>query len=451
MSLDSLRHVERALPDLGSVIILDTGAVITAEDRAMLQALHSRSVGGLRHHLGILAKKGSGGLMQTYYVGYGDKSIGDCGTTEIFIEGVSMLVAKAIQDWMLYSGQESSTRYIDFAKQHLVNPLGSAEGEVILEAWRDFYVRGLSSTIEDVERRFPRQEGEDEKLYEKAVKARAFDIMRGFLPAGASTNLSWETNLRQASDHIMLLRHHPLLEVRNVAEAMEDALREAHPNSFNQKKYEATEDYNAWWMKNEYYFNKEVWVDFRLAFSGVDTDLLRNFRETLERRPPKTEIPKKVGVSGTVRFEFMLDFGSFRDLQRHRSIIQMMPRVTTSHGFHSWYLSELPTSVREEAKILLREQDQRIAALNATDFESQYYIPMGYILPNQLSVDIPALVYIVELRSTRFVHPTLRQRARQMGYSLLETFGAQGLKIHFDPEPDRFDIRRGSHDIVMKE
>ncbi len=37
--------------------ILETGAQINAEAEAMLQALHSRSVGGIRSHLQILAKK----------------------------------------------------------------------------------------------------------------------------------------------------------------------------------------------------------------------------------------------------------------------------------------------------------------------------------------------------------------------------------------------------------
>ena len=86
----------------GEVIVLDTGAVIDAEATAMLQALHSRSTGGLRSHLKVLEKKGADNFMQSFYVGYGHKSIGDCGTTTVFIESVSMLAAKAIQDNPLY-------------------------------------------------------------------------------------------------------------------------------------------------------------------------------------------------------------------------------------------------------------------------------------------------------------------------------------------------------------
>src|SRR5262245_27953558 len=93
---------------------------LTPEDVAMLQALYSRSAESVDVHLEKVKETGSGRFMESYYVGYTHKSIADCGSTTVFIEGVSMLAAKAIQDWPLYSGQETSTRFIDFSKQPLL-------------------------------------------------------------------------------------------------------------------------------------------------------------------------------------------------------------------------------------------------------------------------------------------------------------------------------------------
>ena len=45
-----------------------------------------------------------------------------------------MLAAKAIQDWPLYSGQEASTRYMDFSNATFANPLNNEAGEQIQEA-----------------------------------------------------------------------------------------------------------------------------------------------------------------------------------------------------------------------------------------------------------------------------------------------------------------------------
>ena len=96
------------------------------EDTAMMQALYSRSAASVVEHAEKVKQSGSGKFMEKYYVGYGHASIADCGSTTIFIEGVSMLVAKAIQDWPLYSGQETSSRYIDMSKQAIVDPVGTS-------------------------------------------------------------------------------------------------------------------------------------------------------------------------------------------------------------------------------------------------------------------------------------------------------------------------------------
>lgn len=446
--IDNLKHSQVEIKNGGKVIILDTGATIGPEAEAMLQALHSRSVGGLEGHLKILSEKGPDNFMKNFYVGYGHKSIGDCGTASIFIEGVSMLVAKAIQDWALYSGQESSTRYIDFQIQPFKNPLGVNEGVEILEAYRNFYIEALNPTKEYLKTKFQINEGEKESIYEKAIAARAFDILRGFLPAGSSTNLAWHTNLRQAADKISLLRHHPLLEVRETGEAIEQALLLAFPNSFGHKKYETTEEYNNFWMNKDYYFHNKQCPEFSLTRNDINTDLLP--KEVLEKRPPKTELPRYIAEAGNLQFEFLLDFGSFRDLQRHRAVTQRMPLLTTEIGFEEWYINELPPEIQEKARKFLKEQEEKIKNLKASQEELQYYVAMGYLTSNRLTGNIPALVYLAELRATQFVHPTLRRKAKMIAETLSTLFGKFGLVIHLDKEIDRFDIKRGEHDIVLK-
>jgi thymidylate synthase ThyX len=446
--IDNLKHSQVEVIGGGKVIILDTGSTINPESEAMLQALHSRSIGGLESHLKILSEKGSDNFMKNFYVGYGHKSIGDCGTASIFVEGVSMLVAKAIQDWPLYSGQEASTRYIDFQIQPFKNPMGTKEGEELLEAYRQFYIEAMEPTKTYLKSQFSINEGEKEIIYNKAIAARAFDILRGFLPAGSTTNLAWHTNLRQAADKVALLRHHPLLEVRNTAEAIEKALKLAFPNSFGHKQYEETESYNKYYMENDYYYHNKNSPEFEVTNNSINTSLLP--KNILEKRPPKTELPKHLAEAGTIQFEFTLDFGSFRDIQRHRAVTQRMPLLTTDIGFEKWYIQELPPELKEKADRFLKQQEEKISKLNVTKEERQYYIPMGYNISNRLTGGLPALVYLSELRATQFVHPTLRRRAKMMADTLSELFGKFGLVIHLEKEIDRFDIKRGEHDIVIK-
>lgn len=446
-NIENLKHNETEIKGGGVVIVLDTGSVIGPESEAMLQALHSRSVGGLKGHLKILAERGSENFMSSFYVGYGHKSIGDCGTTSIFIEGVSMLAAKAIQDWSLYSGQEASTRYIDFQTQPFKNTIGTKEGEEIIEAWRTFYQASMEPTKNYLKEQFPLGEGESNNIYEKAISARAFDILRGFLPAGATTNLAWHTNLRQAADKLMILRNHPLEEVRDIADAIEKTLIAAFPNSFGHKRYEATEEYNKYCMEQYYYHNPKC-PEFSLINNSINTDLLP--KDILEKRPAKTELPRHLSEAGTLQFEFLLDFGSFRDIQRHRAVTQRMPLLTMELGFGKWYMQELPEEVRKNAESFLKTQEEKINKLEISKEEKQYYIAMGYLISNRLTGNIPSLVYLAELRATRFVHPTLRKIAKSMADTMSSLFSKNGLVLHLDEEIDRFDIKRGEHDIVLK-
>ncbi len=75
---------------------------------------------------------------------------------------------------------------------------------------------------------------------------------------------------------------------------------------------------------------------------------------------------------------------------------------------------------------------------------------MGYRVACRLAGDLKAIVYLVELRSTRFVHATLVEQMLKMIESLKELFEKDGLVLHLDDEPNRFDIRRGQQDITEK-
>lgn len=427
------------------VIIVDD---VAPEANAMLQALYSRSPNSVNVHLEQVRSKGAEKFMANYYVGYGHKSIGDCGTTSIFIENVSMLVAKATQDWPLYNGQEASTRYLDMAAQPVVNPLESAEGKAIQDTWMAFYRKAIDELVPALKLRFPLKEGEKEAQYEKAIKARAFDIARGFLPAGATTYVAWHTNLRQAHDHLKEMRHHPLAEVREVAALVLEELRKKYSSSFLHKEYGTEEAYIEQSMAEMTYFDDPSITSFSYR-CRLDLEGLKKHQRLLESRPPKAELHHRFRQYGDIVFSFPLDFGSYRDLQRQRSAVQEMPLLTTRHGFYPWYLEQLTPELRQEAESLIAEQEKRIAALDAPDTVKQYYIAMGYTVTVKMSCSLPSAVYIAELRSADTVHPTLRIEAQRMGDAIKTC--VPGIAVHHDISPGTWNIKRGAQDIVRKE
>lgn len=455
-TIEELNHHETRLATGGKIVVIDSGAVLTAEMTAMLQALHSRSTEGINGHLEVLAERGADKFMSTYYVQYGHKSIGDCGVGVVFIEGISMLAAKAIQDSKLYNGQEASTRYIDFANQPFLNPQETEAGSAIQEAWRTFYLKALAEMKAVLPGRYPLGAGEKEASYNKAIEARAFDITRGFLPAGASTNIAWTTTLRQFDDRIMQLRHHPLAEVREIADKLNDALLAMYPSSFKPNdeeryaKYRATHEYTAQASKQYYYHDADC-PELALVRDGINHTDLTPFKSLLADRPDRTELPKWLGVYGEAAFKFTLDFGSFRDIQRHRAVTQRMPLLTSEIGFHEWYLAELTPELRTEAEALIEDLAKAASELTADTALRQYYLPMGFKISNYISGDLPSWVYLVELRASSLVHPTLAVQAARMADILRETYADCDLTIHITSEAGRFDIKRGEADIIKVE
>lgn len=418
------------------------------EDIAMMQALYSRSAASVVEHLEKVKKSGSGKFMESFYVGYGHESIGDCGSTTIFIENVSMLAAKAIQDWPLYSGQETSTRYIDMSKQAIEDPVGTEASAKILKDWMDFYISSQEPVAAHLKTLFPRQPEEKETTYEKAIKARAFDILRGFLSAGVTTQLAWHTNLRQAARKLALLRHHPDQEIRKLSESIHQKLTERYPNSFGHKLYEATETYRASTAQAYTYFNPETHPVEVICKTSITPADIAPYIDAIKTRPPKTELPILLLELGLVTFDFQFDFGTFRDLQRHRNGVCRMPLLTTRFGFHDWYLEQLPESLREKALELIERQTKAIEALNVDEYTKQYYTAMGFRVPCRVTYGLPAALYTIELRSGKTVHPALRRVAQDMAKTLQEKLPE--LVIHADMDLDDWDVRRGLQDITAK-
>jgi len=417
---------------------------LAAESRAMIQSMYSRSPKSVREQLEKVLGMDAGSFMDKFYVSYGHKSIGDCGFVTIYIEQVSMFVAKAIQDTRLYSGQEASTRYLDFSKQTIIDPLATEQSKAVLNNWMTFYTESSEDLRAYLKQQFPIKDGEDEKAYDRAIKARSFDILRGFLPSGTSTLLAWTVNLRQAADRLAILRQHPMEEIRETAETILAALRERYPLSFTQTEREAQ---TAFIKKSQqqYFHNPKECPAFNLKLK-FDISELEPYKDLLINRPKYTELPAWMDEAGQIETDFLLDFGSFRDVQRHRAGVVRMPLLETRWGMQEWYLNQMPVSLKTKAQALILSQNTAIDALGCSNLDKQYYIPMGYNVPVKMTFCLPGLLYLAELRSGKTVHPTLRKIAHQMTSTLAEKIPF--LTLHSDRDLDDWDVRRGTQTII---
>ncbi len=451
------------------------------EDTAMLQALYSRSPASVVTHLEKLKKTGSGKFMDQYYVGYGHASIGDCGTTTCFIEQVSMLVAKAIQENPLYNGQEASTRYLDYAQQEIVDPYDNPASAAIQARWKEIYNNTIQKLQVGLEKKnpFDPEQYKNERIWKNTLEARSFDIARAFLPLGTTTLLSWSTSLRQSRDNLRRLKHHPLKEVRDVAQSLFIALKKKYPHSFNGNEMDEDADTsrdayaakNA--ARNHYQSSEDLARRFDLTeadFARLEEGELIVQRDTLDleglkkhesavlsERPKGSPLPWRLESYGRYNFLFLLDFGSFRDIQRHRNGVCQIPLVKARFGLHPWYLHQFE-ELFSTADFEKLQQDvvaqftsiKNLAAqgVETNAFDDQYLYPMGTMALVHASYSLPQTLYVAELRSGKTVHGSLRPIAQKMLKVLAED--VPNIALYGDMDAENFTAKRGEQTISLK-
>jgi hypothetical protein len=191
---------------------------------------------------------------------------------------------------------------------------------------------------------------------------------------------------------------------------------------------------------------------------AIDLKGLKAFDgETLAKRPANAPLPWRIESYGRYNFLFLLDFGSFRDIQRHRNGVCQIPLLDGRYGLHPWYLANfkalLPAADCETLMNDIKAQFDCIAALGKEGVAvstalSQYLYPMGTMGLVQVSYSVPETVYVGELRSGKTVHPSLRPVAQKMLRVLAEDL--PGIALHGDMDEDSWTAKRGEQTIAAK-
>lgn len=382
-------------------------------EAATLAAMYSRSVAGVEEMSDKVKSDTAENFFEKFFVGYGHNSIGDLAQVSLFIEGIPMYIATAIQHSPLYNGQESSTRYINFKKQ---KPSFTSDPTLYREQ-----INRYEHALEVVEHNIQIKnihvlqaaEHNDPKQHNvilRAIRARAFDICRGLIPLGASTNVAWFASIRVICEHLAWMYTIPNPIFGIYAMAIHRALKEVYPKAI-----------------------------------GLAPDAVKHPRID----PYLTHIRDSVAK----RFEGPLDFGSYRDLHRHRAGWQAFsmpaPGLDVMQATKpNWYTSMLQVHSEAAHKELLDTRETSFLpsiitpAMELDHALMMTPVPACYIPGSQEMYD-----YFVRLRSKTSVHPTLRQFiANQKSYQLHNALAA--------PIPDAghfgFFEQRGEETILYK-
>ncbi|MBU0597591.1 FAD-dependent thymidylate synthase [Patescibacteria group bacterium] len=121
-------------------------------------------------------------------------------------------------------------------------------------------------------------------------------------------------------------------------------------------------------------------------------------------------------VAGYFSFDTLMDYGAFRDLQRHRMCTQINQTLTCRHGY------EIPIELgAEEAGLVSLFQEIYRKAQSAWEEmseefpkEAQYIIPLGFRKRTIFKMNLRELFHIVELRTKPGGHISYRNLCYDM-------------------------------------
>lgn len=411
--------------------------------------------------------------------GYGDDSIGELGGAHLAIENISLIAAKVIEDSRIGgSPLEKSTRYIYFDQKVNGEYLFYREPIIMTSAYRDKYIDTCNMLFDTysrlippmtaiMEQRLPKDPLISKAAYTAALRAKVLDSLRGLLPAGTLTNMGLYGNGRFFESLIHKLHCQNLAELQDIGKRTYEELTKVIPSFVRRSEltHRTHQNYAQFHeaMQSEIKLIAEehlshcersfqsgvklmaydpdavINVAAALLFSIGDRGLaeLRQYCKNLSdeeiarildagcnaRENRRHKSPRAL-EHAEFTFEVVTDFGTYRDLHRHRMLTQERQFLCCDYGFYT--PPEIQNTPYEEEYCHALQQAKEVYDLVAAELpeEAQYVVPMGYNIRWYFHVNLRALQWLCELRSSPAGHPCYRYIAQTMARQVCDQFPA---------------------------
>jgi len=410
-------------------------------------------------------------LYERIFVGYGDDSVAQLGGAHVACEWTSNILTKILQRPRLGAYLEQSTRYIAYDakmpgggyRYYRDAELGP-EYERAMDALFDAYAQALPRVRAWVDASFPRGEDESDAARRRAVNAKAYDLLRGLLPAASLSHMGIYATGQAYEQLILHLLGHPLPEARRYGVLILAAIKAVMPSfvarverperggewvRYLERRREAGERWAARLgldradaaedrpsVRLLHVDGDEDALLAALLFEAAATTEARTRAEVAElsvddraalladlvgERANRRHRPGRGFEALRYRFEIVSDYGAFRDLQRHRMLTVQwqsltpdlgagIPEEVVDAGAGDLYAQALESSRAEYA---------RLADAGVAD-AAPYALCLGYRIRYVLDLNAREAMHLIELRSGREGHPTYRAVAQEMHAQIAE-------------------------------
>jgi thymidylate synthase ThyX len=419
-------------------------------------------------------------LYDKVFFEYGDDSVAQLGGVHLACEQASNVLTKILEWGRLMSYLEQSTRYIAYDarlggryRYHrdpgvLASPLGTRY-VADLDRLFDTYAELVPVLAEWFRERHPKSPSDSDFVYRRAIQAKAFDALRGVLPAAALSNVGIYGTGQGYEQLLLRMRAHPLPEARGYAGAMLTELRKVIPSFLTRvdrpdrggewTEYLASTREATQAVADRFFAHEQP--EPRPSVTLVDFDPDAEDKVLAAMVYPYVELPddqilaRVKGLSSderqalvdayvgdrrnrrhkpgralervSYRFDVLSDYGAFRDLQRHRMLTIQWQPLTPHHG----YL--MPAEVAaagggdrfEDA--MARSASLFDALSSEFPVQAPYAVAFAYRVRYSIEMNAREALHMLELRTAPAGHPEYRRVCQEMHRLIAEQAGHRGI------------------------
>ena len=468
--------------------------IVNGDDRALAAELED-TVRFLKDHgfKNILNNQRAQAFYSKWLSQYGDDSIAQITGTHVLVWGISQVALKFVEDQRLgLEPIEKSTRYVSFGEKvdgrylYYV-PTPDLEEHNLLSDYTstldylfDTYVSLLGPLQVWLRANFE----EKENILEK----KAFDTLRGLLPMATLGQVALRGNAQALEYLINRTAKHRLGELRWFSRELKAELDKEIPSLLLRAADEKSQEYQSYLNRRydrvrdflgeaETHAGKTAEVRLVESDPASETKILAGilFQQThgtweqaLNRASSLTESEKrdlldryagqrkgrwyKVGrafENAYLRFEIVMDAGSYRDLHRHRMMTQERQTFSTHHGF-TVPAELLQAGLADRFSEALERADTLFRRIESVDRDlAQYVVPLAARMRFYQWQNFRQLFWEVELRTISQGHPDYRIIEQEKYKLVRERFPLIAEYMQVDLN-DYAIARRGTEDRIQE-
>ncbi|HUE60351.1 MAG TPA: FAD-dependent thymidylate synthase [Acidimicrobiales bacterium] len=418
-------------------------------------------------------------LYDKVFFEYGDDSVAQLGGVHLACEQASNVLTKILEWGRLMSYMEKSTRYVAYDTRLpngryryyrdpviLDSPLGARYvGD--MDRLFDAYAELLPVMQSWFATMHPKSAEDSDFVWRQSVRAKAFDALRGILPAGATSNLGIYASGQAYEALLIRMRSNPLPEAQLYADMILEELRKVIPSWV--KRVDADDRgvaHSAYLERTSREMRKVARSLFEPAdeqdeaentpsaggdpeVTLVDWDPDAEVKLIAAMLYPYTDLPEhrlEERVAGMTaeersrvvrayagdrgnrrhkpgralerigyRFDVVSDYGAFRDLQRHRLLTVEWQDLTPFNGY------AIPDSVvgagGEPVYAAAMARSAGLYGEMAARFvpgQAAYAVALAFRIRYTMQFNAREAMHLLELRTSPQGHPEYRKVCQQM-------------------------------------